>query len=648
MIRLSICAWVVVVVLSHGLCAVGTEDSDKATTSETPWVAATLETPDSVRAHTTEINRPKEIGTYYEAMVPDTLDLAERARLGVNHFTLIQDENCEMHFSGGTSGLGHQFSPLMACQPKGMEAMAMERLMSGSTQGLQKESRMLQMLASHIGEAGVYWVPKYEDRPWLGSPETLPRANVHGQARMIRAMTIWYQYTGNPFWKELVDRMVHGLDKKILVHKADYAYAPIYGWFEESDYFRASYSENGWKDDKEPENEKAGEEGSLFNAQGHTPGALANWYRLTRNEQALRLSGELVRFLTKPKFWADSGTGNLPGIIGAEHAHWKGHYTGHINTLRAILEYAVAANDARLKEFVREGYEWGRKYYFSSWGMGGGCCGHPRLLGLAVKLTDAGVGEYWEDVDRYIRNQCSQMQFTPEDIPYFGEGPGLNPMIGAFGHQTEKESWSLCCTSHGNMGLFYAWDATLRYENGTARVNLLLNRASPWMDINSYLPYEGKVVLKNKEAEEAFVRIPLWVNREDVRCRIGSEELPAEWFGNYLRFAGLQADDAVTIEFPMVERTETWTVGETWGVPHGWPVLNVGTIIAADFRGNTIVKLTPPILGGQGEGLVDYQGKRADPLPFPSLYELRKAQYLRTKAPMTKVTRYVSRLVLKW
>ena len=26
--------------------------------------------------------------------MPDTLDLAERGRLGINHFTLIQDQNC--------------------------------------------------------------------------------------------------------------------------------------------------------------------------------------------------------------------------------------------------------------------------------------------------------------------------------------------------------------------------------------------------------------------------------------------------------------------------------------------------------------------------------------------------------------------------
>ena len=40
------------------------------------------------------INLPRESGTYYEATVPDTLDLGERAHLGINHFlNLISEEN---------------------------------------------------------------------------------------------------------------------------------------------------------------------------------------------------------------------------------------------------------------------------------------------------------------------------------------------------------------------------------------------------------------------------------------------------------------------------------------------------------------------------------------------------------------------------
>jgi len=43
---------------------------------------------------------PARLGTYYEATVPDTLDLAERARLGLHYFDSITDANLnyEMYF----------------------------------------------------------------------------------------------------------------------------------------------------------------------------------------------------------------------------------------------------------------------------------------------------------------------------------------------------------------------------------------------------------------------------------------------------------------------------------------------------------------------------------------------------------------------
>ena len=62
------------------------------------------------------------------------------------------------------------------------------------------------------------------------------------------------------------------------------------------------------------------------------------------------------------------------------------------------------------------------------------------------------------------------------------------------------------------------------------------------MDIDSYLPYEGKVVLKNKNAREVFVRIPLWVDKKAVSCRIGNHTVPAKWFGNYLHFLNLPSE----------------------------------------------------------------------------------------------------------
>lgn len=634
-------------------------------------------------------NLPHEPGNYYEATVPDTLDLAERARLGVNHFSSIicPEEDYEAYWEGDFEGTGMQwpshmflqFSCLLSSQPELAEGLARLRLMSGSKQNLEREGKMLAMLVSHLGkEDGIWWVPPTGDRkPWLGPEKWRPYSGtVHGQGNMLRSMIAWYQYTGDSAWKEHIDRMISGLDRLMVVHKDGYAYFPTGGWMPE-EYLRSCYVKSrGWKDTSEPPNEKFGEEGSLMNHQGNVPDPIALWYMLSGDPQALRLSGELVRFLTKPKFWADWSGGEYPGVVGAEHAHWQGHFQGYMGgTLRSILDYAIATNDSRLKLFVREGYEWGRQPEIARIdvvGDGQGCgCG--RIISVAIKLTDAGVGDYWEDVDLYIRNHGTEMQFVPEDVPHLekllAEYPNppaprdlvaeavarqqyphgipagvkvarsvgtdvgfMQASMGAYAYQPSKAGWIGCCSAWGNFGIFYAWEATLRYADGVARVNLLLNRASPWMDVDSYLPYEGKVVLKNKTAREAFVRIPVWVDKKAVRCQV-EQTIRLEWFGNYLRLRDLKPGNMATIEFPMVERVERWTAPGYSRSAHCGPFLLClpkGTVYTLKFRGNTVVELSPPL----GPGWWVFQG--------------RPEKYRATKAPMKKVTRYVTPATLSW
>ena len=592
------------------------------------------------------INLSREPGSHHEVEVPDTLDLACRAELGLHHFTETIDERpeygCEMAFAGDLAtycppSMGFHIAGLGCCQPKALEALAFLRLMSGSRENLGREAAMMEMMVSCLGEDGLFWVPGSPATPWRRIPE--PFVYLHGQGRMLRAMIAWYQYTGDEAWKGRIDRMVDGLDK-LAVHKDCYAYFPVRGPYDE-DYLGSCYTRGGKKDLSEPLSEKAGEEGSLFNQQGHMPGALANWYALSGSEQALRLSGELVRFLTKPKFWADFGM-EYPEVFGAQHAHWRGHFHGHVNTLRAILEYAIATNDSRLKLFVREGYQWARQLLLARIGyFEGQGCACARMIGLAVKLSEAGVGDYWEDVDLYIRNHGIEMQYTPEDLDFMrGLSKGKPPIssapdyhisfltddrviersIGAFAMRPNKFCWLICCSTHGNMGLFYAWDGALRHADGVVRVNLLLNRASPWMDVDSYLPFEGKVVLRNKTAREAFVRIPLWVDKGAVRQRVGSDAMPPKWFGSHLRFSGLRPADVVTIEFPMVERTEEWKTAAE--VPE--------TDRKIKFRGNTVIELSQPIMPGS------------------PLYMHRPEKYRSPCAPVKRLTRYVAPRVLKW
>jgi hypothetical protein len=368
------------------------------------------------------------------------------------------------------------------------------------------------------------------------------------------------------------------------------------------------------------------------------------------------LAGELVRFNIKPGFWADWKGGDYPGVVGADHAHSYGHMHGYMNVLRGILAYATVTNDSRLKTFVRDGYEWIRQQGLSRIGLvaDGQGCGTGRLMLLAVKLTEEGVGDYWEDVDLYIRNHGIELQFTPEDIPYLeklAKGKPQPPSIphgmtaekvlettvGAFSNHMMpyKHSTSMCCSSRGEMGLFYVWDGMLQYSEGVAQVNLLLNRASPWIDVDSYLPYEGKVVLKNKGAKTVYVRIPMWVNRTKVSCKVNEKPVPLNWFGNYLYMENLKPKDVLTIEFPMEERIEQWSVAKAYNPNVANPGSHVlwvgeGRTFTCRFRGNTLVEITPDLSPGSW------------------VYKDRPAKYSIKKAPMRKVLRYVSPAVLKW
>src|SRR5579872_1084494 len=131
---------------------------------------------------------PARLGNYYERTVPDTLDLAERAHLGLHHYTnsIFEDHGYEMPLTVDFAPPVLQFhmNSLGTCQAKAMEAMAELRVASGSHEGLELESKMVQMMASGLGDDGLYWVPGgREDKPWIEIKE--PFAVVFGQALMM-------------------------------------------------------------------------------------------------------------------------------------------------------------------------------------------------------------------------------------------------------------------------------------------------------------------------------------------------------------------------------------------------------------------------------------------------------------------------------
>jgi len=219
-------------------------------------------------------------------------------------------------------------------------------------------------------------------------------------------------------------------------------------------------------------------------------------------------------------------------------------------------------------------------------------------------------------VDRWVRNQLAENQLT--DISWLSDGRldyadsslSLSSFpegqyttdrvaertVGAFGgwpgvnNWVSQDDWGAgqhlgttimnCCSGSGARELYITWRDMISHDEGRLRVNLLLNRASKWADIDSYIPYTGRVDVKMKQALELEIRIPEWVRPQEVTCEVGGQARELTFDGRYARAGNVKAGQTCTLEFPIFERTDKITVQ--------------GREFTIVRRGNTVVKIDPP------------------------------------------------------
>jgi hypothetical protein len=185
-----------------------------------------------------------------------------------------------------------------------------------------------------------------------------------------------------------------------------------------------------------------------------------------------------------------------------------------------------------------------------------------------------------------------------------------------------------CCTGNGAQALYFAWDGIVRPQSdGAVQVNLLLNRASPWMDIWSYLPYEGKVILNNRTATSLSLRVPSWVDRRALRCTISGKDRKLAWVGNYVVIGDLKAGNEIVVAFPVPEEQAQYVVltKQQWTCdprPDKNPPASDIRYICT-FRGSTLVDFSPR--------------------PDDRWYLTYQRDHLKAnRAPMKRVQRYVA------
>ena len=196
-----------------------------------------------------------------------------------------------------------------------------------------------------------------------------------------------------------------------------------------------------------------------------------------------------------------------------------------------------------------------------------------------------------------------------------GEKEGLPERIRATHvHRTKGIAGPWCCTGNYARAIAYIWENILDFDEGALRVNLLLNRASPWAEVESYIPYEGQVDVVIKRSCRLSVRIPEWVSPEETVCAVDGQSRQLGWKGRYAQVGDVRAGEVATLTFPIGERVVKESLA--------------GVNYTMAIKGNSVVFIDPP-----GRHYPFYQ----------------RAHYRENKVRWVKRTRFVSsRPSLRW
>ena len=555
---------------------------------------------------------PAYEGERYEVMAPDTLDWQDRALLAVNGLSGPTDPKADYEVWWRVLIRGDR--PIMLhdnndqVQNEMQRSLVLMRLMSGSDLNEEVDRAWMKMLLHMQGPDGLLYYPM-RGRPWqrigLDSPQYggLPEGDhITGPLNngvILAAIALYYLRSGNEIWKDLGMGVVDGLSR-LGVDRGDYIYYPkgMYGLGEVSDP-AAPMSHDADR------NHPMG-----WMAQG-----LMHFARATGHEPAMTLAGKMIRALRfHAKMYADDGEWLPDNPLRRSSIHFH----MHSYPLVGMLEHALATGDREMVEFVRVGYECGKDYGETLTGFfpenvrtarpqTSELCEVADMIALGLKLSSAGVGDYWDDADRWIRNIFAEGQLTRYDWMYrVGGGKELTPggeiyctdervgerNIGAFAgwpapndffgarHNGHHNVFMHCCTATATRTLYYIWQHGLNYEDGRLKVNLLMNRASRWADVDSHIPYQGQVDVKIKRSCDLSVRIPEWVTPAEVRAQVNGADRQVLWDGRFCVVGHVAPPDTVTLSFPIAERSDT-----IWAEKKRYTIVR---------KGNDVVAIDPP------------------------------------------------------
>jgi len=543
--------------------------------------------------------------------VPDTLNLAGRANVALHAMMGVADEDkgyipfFSGFFASDPAWMRHGNWDYGSSHGRLIDSMTLVRAMTGTEEGREIENHYKENFLAFFKKDGLSYRKNTFSQEFIASCGAAfeESASMIDQRAVLLGLTTWFIDTGEEAVKERADKLVAALKR-------------IAGKERESWYYPASeYTQHGWPSFDAVVTRLCPDPCAMW---GRQVNPLIRYYQITGNRDAFDLCENFVyNIVYRSGAFASDGSWN------AGLGYRNGHFHTRMGTLASTARFAEFTHDAFLLNWVKKCYDWGLSKCTSfGWTPGDlhdqgyehETCTLVDAIGTAVTLAKNGYPEYWGTAEKFLRNQLTEAQILdtswihqsdtkendiPGDTTYFKVADRLRGAFAGYsapndfvysgqkgrGHIMDVQT---CCVASGTRGLYNGWNNIVTKENNRISINMLLNRASRWADVLSFLPHEGKVVIiANEDAQELCIRIPEYVpygsvtvTRETAGHKVtaGGRELP--WVHKYfIKLSGVKKDEKITVEFPVILRKTIETA--------------VDDVYEAQWAGDNVINITP-------------------------------------------------------
>ncbi|MFN8444854.1 MAG: hypothetical protein U0175_28975 [Caldilineaceae bacterium] len=301
------------------------------------------------------------------------------------------------------------------------------------------------------------------------------------------------------------------------------------------------------------------------------------------------------------------------------------HSGGILPTAVGIARLGIHTGDAEMIAWAQRVYEWTRAntpdFGFLRDGLGldgffaGTCetCGLADLVHLALALTQTGVGDYWDDIERIARNQLIENQYREEATlrqlyPSIDESV-LAMMHGGFecaafpNRLLAYSGIEACCIGGGLRALYHAWRGAISEKGDTTTINLGFSRNTEHVEVVGHEPWQGRIDVRLRTPRRLAIRVPSHVELAATNFTVDGQPVTPTWVSRTAQLGQFAAGQTVTLTYPLQERQASYEIAGNHYT--GW------------WRGATLLEIQPP-----GEGYPIYQRR---PLLSDERYNLTKA-----------------------